>query len=74
MSRQPCGRTSRIGRAGAGEIGESLRGWAKNVERTGGDPETLAAQMVTWLIDHPELNGTFLLPEEWYILRQRGEP
>ena len=44
------------------------------VDRTGGDPETLAAEMVTWLVEHPELNGTFLLPEEWYILRQRGEP
>jgi NAD(P)-dependent dehydrogenase (short-subunit alcohol dehydrogenase family) len=58
----------------AGEIGESLRGWAKEVDRTGGDPETLAAEMVRWLVEHPELNGTFLLPEEWYILRQRGEP
>jgi NAD(P)-dependent dehydrogenase (short-subunit alcohol dehydrogenase family) len=58
----------------AGEIGDSLRRWAKMVDRTGGDPETLAAEMVTWLVEHPELNGTFLLPEEWYILRQRGEP
>ena len=74
MSRQRCGRTSGIGRARAGEIGDSLRGWAKMVDRTGGDPETLAAEMVTWLVEDPELNGTFLLPEEWYILRQRGEP
>ena len=45
-----------------------LRGWAERVERTGGDPPELAASMVLWLIDHPEVSGRFLLPEDWRCL------
>ena len=56
----------------AGEIGQNMSGWAKMVEVTGGDPVALGAQMVSWLVVHPEVNGEFLLPEEWYILRQGG--
>jgi NAD(P)-dependent dehydrogenase (short-subunit alcohol dehydrogenase family) len=57
----------------AGEIGDGMSGWAKMVERTGGDPVTLGAQMVSWLVAHPEVNGEFLLPEAWYVLRQGGQ-
>jgi NAD(P)-dependent dehydrogenase (short-subunit alcohol dehydrogenase family) len=54
----------------AGEIGRGMRGWAETIGRTGGDPLMLAGQMTAWLVEHSEVNGEFLLPEQWQILRQ----
>ncbi len=53
---------------GAGEIGRAMRSWAETVGKTGGDPVILAGHMTAWLVGHPEVNGEFLLPEQWYVL------
>jgi NAD(P)-dependent dehydrogenase (short-subunit alcohol dehydrogenase family) len=58
----------------AGHAGRSLAEWSATVARTGGDPVTLGAEMVMWLVRHPEVNGEFLLPEEWRARRGRDEP
>ena len=58
----------------AGHAGGSLAEWSATVARTGGDPVTLGAEMVMWLVRHPEVNGEFLLPEEWRTRRGRDEP
>ena len=47
-----------------------MRGWAETIGRTGGDPLMLAGQMTAWLVEHSEVNGEFLLPEQWRILSQ----
>jgi NAD(P)-dependent dehydrogenase (short-subunit alcohol dehydrogenase family) len=61
-------RSARAGPAGAG-----LAEWAATVDRDGGDAVTLGAEMVMWLVDHPEVNGQFLLPETWRSgQRERG--
>ncbi len=49
----------------AGDVGEGLGQWSEMVATTGGDPVSLSARMVMWLVGHPEVNGEFLLPEEW---------
>ena len=58
----------------AGNAGGSLAEWSATVARTGGDPVTLGAEMVMWLVRHPEVNGEFLLPEEWRTRRGPDEP
>jgi NAD(P)-dependent dehydrogenase (short-subunit alcohol dehydrogenase family) len=55
----------------AGRAGDPMARWAVEVARSGGDPVTLGAEMVTWLVDHPEVNGEFLLPDEWRACRDR---
>jgi NAD(P)-dependent dehydrogenase (short-subunit alcohol dehydrogenase family) len=57
---------------GAGEIGRGMRNWAETVARTGGDPILLAGDMTVWLVGQPEVNGEFLLPEQWYLLCREG--
>ena len=56
----------------AGRAGDSLARWSVEVARTGGDPVTLGAEMVVWLVGHPEVNAEFLLPDEWRARRDRG--
>jgi NAD(P)-dependent dehydrogenase (short-subunit alcohol dehydrogenase family) len=55
----------------AGRAGDSMARWSVEVARTGGDPVTLGAEMVLWLVAHPEVNGKFLLPDEWQAHRDR---
>jgi NAD(P)-dependent dehydrogenase (short-subunit alcohol dehydrogenase family) len=60
--------------AAARRLGEPLARWAAMVDTTGGDPVSLGAEMVGWLVEHPEVNGEFLLPEEYRRRTSDGSP